>query len=45
MFLTTCGYLLTLANIMLIDTRFAIAGIGFGVVAAGFFIAALRIKK
>ena len=39
------GYLLTIINFMLIDTRFTILGIGFGIAAAVCFIKSLYIKK
>lgn len=44
LYYTTCGCLLSFANILLIDTRFNIVGIGFGITAAIFFIKALLIK-
>jgi hypothetical protein len=45
MYYTTIGYCLTFANILLIETRFNIVGIFFGVVAAIAFIKALSIKQ
>ena len=41
----TMGYLLTIINFMLIDTRFTILGIGFGIAAAVCFVKSLYIKK
>jgi hypothetical protein len=44
LYYTTLGFLLTFANILLIETRFNIVGIGFGFTAAYFFIKAIRVK-
>jgi hypothetical protein len=44
MYYSTCGFILTGANYLLIDTRFNLVGIGFGFVALYFFVKALRIK-
>jgi len=41
---TTVGFLLTFANILLIETRFNIVGIGFGFLSIIFFIKAIRTK-
>lgn len=41
---TSLGFLLTFANILLIETRFNIFGIGLGFAAAYFFIKAIRVK-
>ena len=41
----TLGYLLTAINFVLIDTRFNILGIGFGLAAVICFIKSLTIKK
>jgi len=41
---TNLGFLFTFINILLVDTRFNIVGIGFGFTAAYFFIKAIRTK-
>lgn len=42
---TLIGCFFSLLNIALIETRFTIVGIGFGLVAVAFFIKALRINE
>jgi hypothetical protein len=42
---TLIGCSLSLLNIALIDTRFNLAGLGFGLLAALFLIKALLIRK
>lgn len=43
MYYTTIGYSFTFLNLLLIETH-AIIGLVFGLVAAGFFIKAIRTK-
>lgn len=45
LYLTTIGYGFAGANFLLIDTRFWMVGVGFGVLGLVFFIKALRIKQ
>ena len=45
MFYTICGCLLSLVNIALIETRFTIVGMGFGIVGAILIIKAILIKE
>jgi hypothetical protein len=45
MYYTTIGYCLTFANILLIETRFNIVGLFFGIGAVIAFIKALSIKQ
>jgi hypothetical protein len=42
---TLIGCSLSLINVALIDTRFTIVGIGFGLLASVFLIKALLIRK
>jgi hypothetical protein len=44
LYYTTLGFLFTALNVYLIDTRFTIIGIGFGIAGGLFFIQALRTK-
>jgi len=39
------GYFFTAINFALIETRFTLVGMGFGILAAIFFIKSLFIKK
>ncbi len=41
----TCGYACLLVNILLVDSRFNIIGLLFGIISAVYFIKSLRIKK
>jgi hypothetical protein len=43
--LTFLGCLFTILNISLIETRFNIVGLGFGIVSLIFFFKAYRIKE
>ena len=45
LYYTMSGCLLSLINIVLIETRFNIAGIAFGVLGAIFLVKALLVKK
>jgi uncharacterized membrane protein YciS (DUF1049 family) len=42
---TTAGFILCACNYLLIETRFNVAGLLFGLLAAGFFIKALMVKE
>lgn len=44
MTLTTIGFFLTFLNLMLVDTKYNIIGLCFGIIAALFFIKAIRTK-
>jgi hypothetical protein len=44
LYYTTLGFLLSGLNIYLIDTRFTVVGIGFGIDVGILFIQALRTK-
>lgn len=44
MYYTTIGYLLTFVNILLIETKFNIVGLFFGVSAIFYFLKALSIR-
>jgi hypothetical protein len=43
--LTILGLLFSIFNILLIDTRFNIVGLGFGIIAIVLLIKALRIRS
>jgi|GEM_PF-5489957 hypothetical protein len=45
MYYTTCGYILCIGNILLLDTRFNLFGLGLGFASAYMFIRALLIKN